>query len=51
LSLAQLGELAGDMDYAAVGQAVSRFGKRLEDSAALRRQITKIQSQLSNVEM
>jgi REP element-mobilizing transposase RayT len=51
LSLAQLGELAGDIDYAAVGQAVSRFGKRLQDSDALRRQITKIQSQLSNVEM
>jgi len=29
LSLAQLGALAGGMDYAAVGQAVSRFGTRL----------------------
>jgi len=28
LSLAPLGELAGGMDYAAVGQAVSRFSKR-----------------------
>jgi len=28
LSLAQLGELAGGMAYAAVGQAVSRFSKR-----------------------
>ena len=45
------GELAGAMDYAAVGQAVSRFNKRLAREPALLRQITKIQSQLSNVEM
>ena len=28
----ELGELVGGMDYAAVGQAVSRFGKRLAKS-------------------
>lgn len=51
LSLAQLGELAGGIDYAAVGQAVSRFGKRLDHEPSLLRQMTAIQSQLSNVEM
>ncbi len=51
LGLAQLGRLAGDMDYAAVGQAVSRFGKRLEKETGLRRELRGIESQLSNVEM
>ena len=50
LSLAQLGSLAGGMDYAAVGQAVSRFGKRLLKEPALRRQTEHLQVQLSNVE-
>ena len=36
LSLRQLGELVGGMDYAAVGQAVARFGKRLERDVRLR---------------
>jgi hypothetical protein len=39
------------MDYAAVGQAVSRFGKRLQREAGLRRELRQIESQLSNVEM
>jgi hypothetical protein len=51
LSLAQLGRLAGGMDYAAVGQAVSRFGKRLQREAGLRRELRQIESQLSSVEM
>jgi putative transposase len=51
LCLSELGKLAGGMDYAAVGQAVSRFGKRLEKEATLRRKVTEIESQLSNVEM
>ncbi len=51
LSLAELGVLAGGMDYAAVGQALSRFGKRLEKEAKLRAAVRKIESQLSNVEM
>ena len=42
LSQAQLGSLAGGMDYAAVGQAVSRFAKRLEREPALQREIAKI---------
>ncbi len=51
LSLARLGALAGDLDDAAVGQAISRFGKRLEKEAKLRAELRKIESQLSNVEM
>ncbi len=51
LTLAQLGHAAGGMDYAAVGQAVSRFGRRWEKDPTLRREVTKIESQLSNVEM
>ena len=51
LSLAELGRLAGGMDYAAVGQAVSRFGRRLDNEASLRRELSRIETQLSNVEM
>lgn len=51
LSLAALGQLAGGMDYAAVGQAVSRFGKRLEKDRALRRDFERVEAQLSHVEM
>ena len=50
LSLAQLGELAGGMDYAAVGQAVSRFDKRRLKEPTLRRQMNHMKAQLSNVE-
>jgi len=49
--LAGLGQLAGGMDYAAVGQAVARFSRRLEQRGPLRRQIAKIEDNLSNVEM
>ena len=49
--LGELGQWAGGMDYAAVGQAVSRFGKRLEQARALRQQLTEIERHLSNVEM
>jgi len=48
-SLRELGELAGGMDYAAVGQAVSRFGRRLEQQPNLRKNMSKIENQLSNV--
>jgi hypothetical protein len=51
LTLTQLGGLAGGMDYAAVGQAVSRFGKRLAREQRLRREIEEIETKLSNVEM
>jgi hypothetical protein len=39
------------MDYAAVGQAVSRFARRLEQGSPLQRQLAKIENQLSKVEM
>jgi hypothetical protein len=45
LSLAQLGELAGGMDYAAIEQAVSRFGKRLLKEPAVRRQMKHLRAQ------
>ncbi len=51
LRLAQLGQLADGMDYTAVGQAVSRFGKRLEREAKLRRELAGIEAQLSHVEI
>jgi len=51
LRLAHLGRLAGGMDYAAVGQAVSRFGRRLQKDATLRRKVRQIKAKLSNVEM
>ena len=46
-TLAQLGKLAGGVDYAAVAQAVSRFGKRLAQENELRRTITKLNDELS----
>ena len=49
LTLAQLGQAAGGMDCAALGQAVSRFGRRWGKDPTLRREVTKIESQLSNV--
>ena len=50
LSLAELGSLAGGMDYAAVGQAVSRFGKRLQHDPKLARELKRLETNLSNVE-
>ncbi len=41
--LGELGQLAGGMDYAAVGQAVSRFGRRLERERTLRRALDEIE--------
>ena len=51
LRLARLGQLADGMDYTAVGQAVSRFGKRLEREAKLRRELAGMEAQLSHVEI
>ena len=51
LRLAELGGLAGGMDYAAVGQAISRFGKRMEKEAPLRRELRRLESQLSKVHL
>lgn len=39
-----------DVDYAAVGQAVSRLGKRLEKEMGLRGGLRQVGSPLSNVE-
>jgi REP element-mobilizing transposase RayT len=47
--LAELGELAGGMDYAAVGLAVSRFGRRLEQRRDLRQTLTAVEKELLNV--
>jgi chromosomal replication initiation ATPase DnaA len=46
LSLSGLGKMVGGMDYAAVGQAVRRFGRLLEKEAALRRKVAEMKSQL-----
>ncbi|HEV2394896.1 MAG TPA: hypothetical protein VG146_21305 [Verrucomicrobiae bacterium] len=51
LSLAQLGRLAGGVDYAAVGQALSRFNRRLQQDRALGRQVAQIEHELSKIEM
>ncbi len=51
LSLAQLGVLAGGLDYAAVGQAVSRFGRRLKNEPKLKIEVSRIESNVSNVEI
>ena len=39
-TLGQLGELAGGMDYAAVGKAVSHFGRRLEKESDLHQTVS-----------
>jgi hypothetical protein len=46
LTLKQLRELSGGGDYAAVGQAVSRFGKRLEQQRDLRQTPARIENEL-----
>jgi hypothetical protein len=43
-----LAELAGGIDYAAAGTAVSRFAKGLHRDAALKRTLTRIENTLSN---
>jgi len=51
LTLGQLGALVDGMDYAAVGQALSRFGRRLTREPALGAMMAKLERQMSNVEM
>ena len=51
LSLRQLGELGGGVDYTTVGTAVSRFHRRLSNDARLSRAIRRIEAQLLNDEM
>jgi hypothetical protein len=50
LRLAELGQKAGGLDYAAVSQALRRFGKRLEKDARLRASLAKWKHEISNVE-
>ena len=47
LRLAELGRLAGGMDYAVVSKAIARFGRRLVLNASLSEQLAAIQNQLS----
>jgi putative transposase len=42
-TLTELGQLAGGIDYAAVGQAISRFGRRVQTVAELRREVARIE--------
>ena len=51
LKLQELGKLAGGLDYAAVGQAVSRLAKRLQKEPQLRNSLAKLEAKMSNVEM
>src|SRR6267154_1141647 len=48
--LRELGKLAGGTDYAAVGQAIGRFAKRLAQAGQLQRELKGIEKRLSNVE-
>ncbi len=45
LSLAQLGELTGGMDYSAVSVAVRRFSERIAKDTNLRRELEEIERQ------
>jgi REP element-mobilizing transposase RayT len=49
LSLGQLAALAGGLDYATVGAAVSRFARRLARDASLAKALRGIEDNLSNV--
>ena len=51
LRLAQLGKLAGGLDYANVSKAVARFARRLGENPRLRQELTAIEQQLSNDKM
>jgi hypothetical protein len=46
LSLAELGRLAGGMEYAVVAQALNRFGRRVERTPELRQKTAAIQRQM-----
>jgi REP element-mobilizing transposase RayT len=48
-TLGELGQLAGGMDYAAVGQAVSRFDKRIGREADLKRNGVRSERQMLKV--
>jgi hypothetical protein len=48
-SLAELGPLAGAMEYAAVAEALTRSGRRMERTPELRQKIATIQKQMRKV--
>ena len=48
LRLAELGKLAGGLDYANVSKAVARFTRRLEEDAELRQELAAIERRMSN---
>jgi len=50
LTLREIGELAGGLDYKAIGKATERFCHRLKTDAVLQAQTTKCRRQLSLVE-
>ena len=45
-TLPELGQLAGGLDYSAVGKAVSRFERRLTQDRHLRSELNALQNQL-----
>jgi hypothetical protein len=47
LRLAELGRLAGGLDYAVVSKAITRFGRRLVSDRALSEHVSSVQNQLS----
>ena len=48
LRLAELGKLAGGLDYANVSKAVARFTRRLEEDPELRQELAAIERRMSN---
>jgi hypothetical protein len=51
MTLRELGERAGGLDYNAAGAAVSRFERRLAKDRKLARLVGRLESELSKVEM
>ena len=51
MTLRELGQRAGDLDYNAAGAAARRFGRRMAKDRKLARLLSKIKAQLSHVEM
>ena len=47
MTLAQLGEAAGGLDYAVVSKSIARFGHRLSLDLGLRQQLVRLEQQLS----
>ena len=47
MSLAELGQAAGGLDYAVVSKTIGRFGRRLASEVSLHQQLARIERQLS----